>query len=67
MWKPRGDNPGFAGQALVLFEARDFSPVYAFGTSVFGFAYAVTGKSRAPTDLQSRDNKNPRTLCGAGI
>ena len=24
---------------------------YIYGTSVFGFAYAVTGKSRAPTDM----------------
>ena len=41
------------GELQILFGAGDFSPqnAYIFGTSVFGFAYAVTGKSRAPTDM----------------
>ena len=43
----------------IFFGAGDFSPpnAYVFGTSVFGFAYAVTGKSRAPTDMHPANSR----------
>ena len=40
--------------------ARDFSPdnISIWGTSVFGFAYAVTGKSPAPNKISCSPNSD---------
>ena len=45
--------PPVSGNDLFAGFIRSGSPpnAYVFGTSVFGFSYAVTGKSRAPIDM----------------